>query len=165
MGRRPAGRKYSKHISIQVLDEHNNDLKLLTARLNELAPFPNNKKWTIRDVILTLFYGFCKDGVDPEWFSTFHFENISHKKLKIIRNNITTKKLHTDQTDGKSISKKNRNLDSNYQTKKRKKKSSKNRNIAQNDIQNKPMGGLSFSINPDIIVDLEKRKTLTGEVK
>lgn len=90
MGRRPLGRKYPKHISIQVKNEHNDDLKAMTDRLNEIAEL-SNQKWTIRDVILTLLYGSI--NYDADWFVNNHFEKISSKQLTVLRKRIhdTTK--------------------------------------------------------------------------
>ena len=86
MGRRPIGRKYAKHISIQVNDEHNEDLKYLASKLNKVCPLPNGKRWTIRDIILTLLY--TQHNNSPDWFTKNHFEQIDNETLVQIRQKI-----------------------------------------------------------------------------
>ena len=86
MGRRPMGRKYPKHISIQVKEEHNEDLKLLVSRLSDLSKLPNGKQWTIRDIILTLLY--TQFNNSTEWFVKNHFERLTESNLIEIRKNI-----------------------------------------------------------------------------
>ncbi|MHA2092635.1 MAG: hypothetical protein ACW98K_17455 [Candidatus Kariarchaeaceae archaeon] len=142
MGRRPLGRKYPKHISIQVRDEHNDDLKILTGTLNKIARFQNGKKqWTIRDVILTLVYGFCRNGVDPDWFTTNHFEGLSLNDLEQIRYQLT------------QISRKpQRKAKSQRKPEPKKPKTSKPKERKQ---------VLSFTINPQFEKDLEFQKQLT----
>ena len=86
MGRRPLGRKYAKHISIQVNKEHNEDLKYLASKLNGESPLPNGKKWTIRDIILTLLY--TQHDNSSDWYLNNHFEQITETKLIDIRTKI-----------------------------------------------------------------------------
>jgi hypothetical protein len=86
MGRRPMGRKYPKHISIQVKEEHNEDLKLLAAKLSDHGATPTGKNWTIRDIILTLLY--AQYNNPPEWFVNNHFEKWTDQELQRIRKNI-----------------------------------------------------------------------------
>lgn len=86
MGRKPTGRKYPKHISIQVKEEHNEDLKLLAFQLSSLSKLPNGKKWTIRDIILTHLYSQYSNST--EWYEENHFENLSENELDRIRQNI-----------------------------------------------------------------------------
>lgn len=74
MGRRPIGRRYPKHISIQVKDIHNQDLKAYVDFLNQSAPL-DNQKWGIRDLILTLVYGHA-GKLEPTWFKDNHFEKL-----------------------------------------------------------------------------------------
>ena len=86
MGRRAIGRKYSKHISIQVKEEHNDDLKSLAHKLNQANTLPNAKKWTIRDIVLTLLYAQYNNS--PNWFTKNHFEQLTEARLNTIRNEI-----------------------------------------------------------------------------
>ncbi|OLS20640.1 MAG: hypothetical protein HeimC2_36430 [Candidatus Heimdallarchaeota archaeon LC_2] len=86
MGRRPMGRKYAKHISIQVKEEHNEDLKLLASKLSNSSSPPNGKLWTIRDIILTLLYTQFNNSTN--WFVKNHFEKLSESDLIKIRKNI-----------------------------------------------------------------------------
>ncbi len=86
MGRRPSGRKYRKHISIQVKEVHNEDLKLLAAQLSSLSKLSNGKKWTIRDIILTHLYSQYNNS--PEWYENNHFENLTDDEIEKIRQNI-----------------------------------------------------------------------------
>ncbi|MCE7736503.1 MAG: hypothetical protein GPJ54_16600 [Candidatus Heimdallarchaeota archaeon] len=86
MGRRAIGRKYAKHISIQVKEEHNDDLKFLAQKLNKSSSLPNSKKWTIRDIVLTLLYAQYNNS--SSWYTTNHFESLSDARLNNIRNEI-----------------------------------------------------------------------------
>ncbi|MHA2250180.1 MAG: hypothetical protein ACXAD7_07450 [Candidatus Kariarchaeaceae archaeon] len=146
MGRRAVGRKYSKHISIQVLEEHNSDLKALANKLNSIAPLANQKKWTIRDVILTLVYGTCKDSLDPTWFLSNHFESLEQVDLSKIRSQLS----QYAQTD---ISKKTAS--------RRSRKSSTS--VKTTRVKPAKKDDFAFTINPNIIQDLEQRKFLAGE--
>ena len=86
MGRRAVGRKYAKHISIQVKEEHNNDLKFLAQKLNKSSSLPNGQKWTIRDIVLTLLYAHYDNS--PNWYTKNHFEQITQTRLINIRSEI-----------------------------------------------------------------------------
>lgn len=88
MGRRPLGRKYAKHISIQVKEAHNDDLKYLAEKLSNNSPLPNGKRWTIRDIVLTLLY--TQYSNSPDWFTKNHFEQYSETDLSKIRDSIRT---------------------------------------------------------------------------
>lgn len=135
-GRPKTGRKYDKHISIQVLEEHNKDLKLITSRLNEINPFPEGKKWTIRDVILTLVYGFCRKGIDPKWFQTNHFEKLTQDDMNKIRSKFV-----------RVVKPKTR------------KKSSRSQQKFPQPLESK----VSFTINPEMEKFLEQVKELAEE--
>ena len=87
MGRRATGRKYAKHISIQVDEQHNEDLKQYCQYLNEVAPLENGN-WTIRDVILTMLYG--NWNRDPTWMEQNHFEKLTSSDLEKLRNKLNT---------------------------------------------------------------------------
>ncbi|MHA2029367.1 MAG: hypothetical protein ACXAC2_10680 [Candidatus Kariarchaeaceae archaeon] len=80
------GRKYPKHISIQVKQQHNDDLKFLASKLSNLSTLPEGKNWTIRDIILTLLY--TQYNNSPEWFVNNHFEKLTSSQLERIRNAI-----------------------------------------------------------------------------
>ena len=86
VGRRAIGRKYSKHISIQVKEEHNDDLKSLAKKLNQASTLPNAQKWTIRDIVLTLLYAQYNNS--PSWFTKNHFEQLTESRLNTIRSEI-----------------------------------------------------------------------------
>ena len=87
MGRRATGRKYAKHISIQVDEQHNEDLKRYCQYLIDKAPL-ENANWTIRDVILTLLYG--NWNRDPTWMEQNHFEKLTSSDLETLRNKLDT---------------------------------------------------------------------------
>jgi len=89
VGRRATGRKYAKHISIQVDEQHNEDLKQYCHYLNEVAPLENGN-WTIRDVILTMLYGNLNR--DPTWMEQNHFEKLTSSDLDTFRNKLNTQK-------------------------------------------------------------------------
>ncbi len=86
MGRRAIGRKYAKHISIQVKEEHNTDLKFLARKLNKTSSLPNDQKWTIRDIVLTLLY--TQYNNSPSWYTKNHFEQLTVSRLSNIRREI-----------------------------------------------------------------------------
>lgn len=145
MGRRPLGRKYPKHISIQVKEEHNEDLKFMTKKLNEISPLQNGKRWTIRDIILTLLY--TQYNNSPSWYSMNHFESISEDQLLMIRNQIR------EGQDTKSVV---RQVIKPIQ----KKSAPKNRSSDNSIKQPKAKRKLKMKINPDYQSYLEALEAL-----
>ncbi len=90
---------------------------------------------------MTLIYGFCKDGVDPDWFTTNHFEGLSPKDLEQIRYQLT-------QTSRRP----QRKAKPQRKTEPIKPKVTKPKERKQI---------LSFTINPQFEKDLEFQKKLT----